>query len=104
MEKQYHTEIAYLTVDTINASLSEEISSRIPESTDFRLKADEPINLSIFLDRCVVEVFVNDRAVLMQHVYPTLEDSAGISVTAIGGKAAARQITIWDMNSIYTET
>ena len=103
MEKQYHTEIAYLTVDTINASLSEEISSRIPESTKFRLKADEPINLSVFLDRCVVEVFVNDRAVLMQHVYPTLEDSAGISVTAIGGKAAARHITIWDMNSIYTE-
>lgn len=94
--------LGYLTIDTINGSLSKEVLSRIPESTAFQLKENEQIDLRILLDHCILEVFVNDRAVLMQHVYPTLNDSAGISITAIGGEAMLRHISVWDMNSIYT--
>lgn len=93
--------IGFLTVDITDASLSRAIQSRIPESTQFHLGDDEPLNVRILLDRCMLEVFVNDRVVLMQMMYPTLEDSEHISLTAMGGDAELISGNIWQMNSIY---
>lgn len=61
--------IGYLTVDTASSSLSEDIQSRIPENTKFDLAEDELLNVRILVDKCMVEVFVNDRVVLMQMMY-----------------------------------
>lgn len=93
--------IGYLTVDTASASLRTDIQSRIPETTRFDLAEDELLNVRILLDKCMLEVFVNDRVVLMQMVYPALEDSDHVSVTAIGGDAQIQSAQIYPMNSIY---
>ena len=102
MPPEHTPETAYVTVDTLHASLSEEIQSRIPESTALTLHPDEKIHLRVLLDHCMLEVFVNDRVVLMQSVYPVLEDSDGISLTAIGGNGTLEYADIWEMNSIYS--
>lgn len=92
---------AFVTVDTTYASLSPASQSRIPETTMFLIGEDEPVNVRILLDRCMLEVFVNDRVVLTQMVYPTLEDSEQVALTALGGDAELISGHIWEMNSIY---
>lgn len=93
--------IGYLTVDTASSSLRTDIQSRIPETTKFDLAEGEPLNVRILLDKCMLEVFVNDRVVLMQMMYPTLEDSDHVSVTAVGGDADIQSAQIYPMSSIY---
>lgn len=100
MPTLHRPNICYLTVDTANASLSTDIQSRIPETTKFDLADVEPLNVRILVDKCMLEVFVNDRVVLMQMMYPTLPDSDHVSVTAVGGDAEISG-RIWRMNSIY---
>lgn len=94
-------QIGYLTVDTAFSSLSLNTMSRLPENTQFPLEEDELLNVRILVDKCMVEVFVNDRVVLMQMMCPTLSDSDHISITAMGGDATVESAQIWQMNSIY---
>jgi beta-fructofuranosidase len=93
--------IAYLTVDLTEASLSPTVQGRVPASTQFDLADDEPLNMRILLDRCMLEVFVNDRVVLMQMMYPTLADSDGVSIQALGGEMELTSAKFWQMGSIY---
>lgn len=69
MPTNHRPHIGYLTVDAASSSLSEDIQSRIPENTKFDLAEDELLNVRILIDKCMVEVFVNDRVVLMQMMY-----------------------------------
>ena len=69
MPTNHRPHIGYLTVDAASSSLSEDIQSRIPENTKFDLAEDELLNVRILVDKCMVEVFVNDRVVLMQMMY-----------------------------------
>lgn len=65
----------------------------------FALEPDEDLTLRVFLDKTMVEVFVNDRqaAVYMQ---PHAKEDVGISLFSRGGNIRAR-VTAWDMKSIY---
>jgi sucrose-6-phosphate hydrolase SacC (GH32 family) len=63
------------------------------------LPADEEIDLRVFLDKSMVEVFVNDRqaAVYMQ---PHEPEDVPIRVFSKGGEIEA-DVTAWKMRSIY---
>ena len=65
----------------------------------FELKKGEDMNLRIFLDKGMVEVFVNDRqaAVYMQQHD---KENAGISLFSKGGDITAK-VKGWKMKSIY---
>ena len=65
----------------------------------FKLKKDENLNLRIFLDKGMIEVFVNDRqaAVYMQQHE---KENVGISLFSKDGDIAAKVIG-WKMKSIY---
>lgn len=91
----------HLTVDTGFSSLNPDIMSRIPETTAFDLADDEEINVRMLLDKCMLEVFVNDRVVLMQMMYPTLADSEHIAITSVGGTSEITNAKVWKMRSIY---
>lgn len=66
----------------------------------FELKQDEDLQLRIFLDRSMVEVFVNDRqaAVYMQKHD---KDHVGIRLFSTGGDLTAN-VKGWKLQSIYT--
>jgi sucrose-6-phosphate hydrolase SacC (GH32 family) len=66
----------------------------------FELRKDEDLNLRIFLDKSMVEVFVNDRqaAVYMQQHD---KENVGISLFSKGGDIKAN-VKGWKMKSIYT--
>jgi beta-fructofuranosidase len=50
------------------------------------------LDLRVFLDRSIIEIFANNETVITGRVYPVLEDSTGISVS---GKIGRATITIW---------
>lgn len=56
---------------------------------------DEPVSLRVFLDGSTVEVFANERHCLTSRVYPTREDSTGISFAAAGGRADLVDASVW---------
>lgn len=75
--------------------------ARAPEAGDVSLEKGEPIRLHIFLDKSIIEVFVNGRQYVGQRVYPTREDSVGVSIGARGGEATLKSLDAWQLKSIY---
>ena len=67
------------------------------QSAPFELSPGEPLRLRVFLDRSVVEVFVNGRQTLTQRIYPSRADSQQVRVFSRGGQAKVDFIEAWDM-------
>ncbi|MCF7818327.1 MAG: GH32 C-terminal domain-containing protein, partial [Kiritimatiellales bacterium] len=60
------------------------------------LLPDEPIQLRIFVDRSVVEVFANDRqAVAKLHGYAA--GDVGVCLFSKGGQMKVRELKAWTM-------
>jgi beta-fructofuranosidase len=57
--------------------------------------------LRVFVDKSVVEVFVNGKQCVAMRVYPGREDSIGVSFRAQGRDAMLRSLDAWHMRSIY---
>ena len=61
----------------------------------------ELLKVHLFLDRSVVEVFVNNRCYLASRVYPQCRDSLGLELFARKGRARVRSLDIWHLASIW---
>jgi sucrose-6-phosphate hydrolase SacC (GH32 family) len=85
-----------LTIDTTRSSLGD--GPKTVEAAPFRLRENESLRLRIFVDKSVVEVFVNGgRQAAMRRIYPSRKDSVGVSLFSIGGPASATTIEAWEM-------
>ncbi|MEA1952459.1 MAG: GH32 C-terminal domain-containing protein, partial [Planctomycetota bacterium] len=72
-----------LKIDTTKSSLSE--GPKSVEAGPLELKADEPLKLRVFVDKSVVEVFANGgRQAVVRRIYPSREDSLGVSLFSRG--------------------
>ena len=74
-----------ITLDTSYASTLQEALSRAPETAPVYLAPNEPLRLRVFIDRSVVEVFVNGKQCLAARVYP---GRAGQSRSLLAGARA----------------
>ncbi len=74
---------------------------RPPERTGLERKPGELLKLRVFVDRSVVEVFVNGRQYLAQRVYPGRPDSIGVSVRAQGQDALLKKLDAWQLRAIW---
>lgn len=90
-----------VTLDTSCSSTAPDVRARAPETAHLRLAQDEPLELTVFVDRSVVEVFVNDRQCVAARVYPERDDSTGISVRSQGSPTELKSLDAWQMQSIY---
>ncbi|HET7121964.1 MAG TPA: glycoside hydrolase family 32 protein [Solirubrobacterales bacterium] len=70
------------------------------QEAPFELGPDEALDLRIYLDRSVLEVFANGRQCLTQRIYPTREDSLGVRLFSLGEAATFTAIDAWDMSPI----
>jgi beta-fructofuranosidase len=87
----------------LDGSLSsnlEDVWVRPPERAIMR-RGDETLKLRVFIDRSVVEVFVNGRQYLAMRVYPGRKDSMGVSLLAQGQDAELISLDAWQMKSIW---
>lgn len=61
----------------------------------------EAVRLHVFLDKSVVEVFVNGRITLSSRIYPTRPDSQDLYLFSKQGSVLVSSLDIWQMQSIW---
>jgi beta-fructofuranosidase len=89
-----------LILDSSRASLHDDVQARPPEVAPFDLPAGELLQLRVFVDHSIVEVFAGGRQCVALRVYPQRPDSLGVSLTAQHGDAVLRRVDAWQMKSI----
>ena len=94
-------QLSSITIDSSYSSLLPDVRSRPPETAPVFLDKGEPLRLRVFVDRSVVEVFVNGRQCVAVRVYPGREDSLGVSLRAQGQDAELKSLDAWQMKRIY---
>ncbi|WP_158056121.1 glycoside hydrolase family 32 protein [Halorussus halophilus] len=62
---------------------------------------DEPLTLRVFLDGSIVELFANERHCLTSRVYPTREDSTGVSLWSDDGRTTVSSLSVWRLESAW---
>ena len=65
-----------------------------------QLAEDEALDLTIYLDHSVIEIYANGRLSMTSRIYPTRADAQGLRLLAIGGSATA-QVSLWNIGSIW---
>jgi beta-fructofuranosidase len=95
----YHTD-GVICLDGTRSSTNPNIWIRPPE-TAVLVRKDAPLKLRVFIDRSVVEVFVNEKLYLAMRVYPGRDDSLGVSLRAQGQDATLKKLDAWQMESIW---
>lgn len=82
-------------------------SSQSPEtSTDARrmpVDGDRSLSLRVFLDGSTLELFANEHRCLSTRIYPTCEDSDGVSLYANGGSATIDSLDAWELDATWPE-
>jgi beta-fructofuranosidase len=79
-DKWFESCDSVVTIDSAYSSELPDVTSRAPESAPVWLATDEPLKLRVFIDKSVVEVFVNGRQCVAVRVYPGRPDSVGVSL------------------------
>lgn len=92
---------SFITIDSSYSSISPDVRSRAPETAEVVLEKNEPLKLRVFIDRSVVEVFVNGRQCVAMRVYPGRADSIGVSLRSQGQNAVLKSLDTWQMKNIY---
>lgn len=95
----YETREKRLVVDRSRASL-DPAASRKPHVATLELANDEALELRVFVDHSVIEVFANGRAFIASRVYPTRSDSLGISLIDEQG-VEVQSFEGWKMKAIW---
>jgi beta-fructofuranosidase len=96
----YHSAEEILTVDGSRSSLDLNVDHATISGT---LSPDDQgvVRFRVFLDRSVLEVFAADRACMTQRLYPTREDSLGVSFLVREGSAIVHRLCAWRMAPVW---
>ncbi|MFO7631018.1 MAG: glycoside hydrolase family 32 protein [Caldilinea sp.] len=70
-----------------------------PESLP--LAPDQPLNLRIFVDGSVLEVFTGDGRYLATRCYPQRTDSLGVTLFATGAPVDIKHLSAWPLTSVW---
>jgi beta-fructofuranosidase len=90
-----------ITIDNSRSSILPDVASRPPETAPVVMGKQDPLKLRIFIDKSIVEVFVNGTQCVALRVYPGREDSLGVSLRAQGRDAQLKSLDAWQMEDIY---
>jgi len=93
--------LSVISIDSSYSSLLPDVRSRAPETAPVFIDQEESLKLRVFIDRSVVEVFINGRQCVAMRVYPGSEDSIGVSLRSQGQDAVLRSLDAWQMESIW---
>jgi beta-fructofuranosidase len=100
-DKWFESCDSLITIDNAYSSELPDVTSRAPETAPVWLAPDERLKLRVFIDKSVVEVFVNDRQCLAVRVYPGRTDSRGVSLRSQGQEARLISLDAWQMKGLY---
>ncbi|RCR71186.1 glycoside hydrolase family 32 protein [Larkinella punicea] len=92
-----------ISIDNSTASTLEGVRSRVPETASVLINEGELIDLRIFVDKSIVEVFVNGRQCVAVRMYPGRSDSQGVSIQAHGSPATLKSLEAWQMENLFAK-
>ena len=91
-----------LEIDSTRSSTAPDILTRPVESMEIDI-SDELPELHIFIDKSIIEVFVNNRDCACIRIYPENTKSTGISIMSKNRPVTLKSLDIWDMQKLdYT--
>ena len=90
-----------ISLDNTRSSILPDVRTRSPETAQVALDKGEPLKLRVFIDKTIVEVFVNGKQCVALRVYPGRPDSVGVSLRAQGRDAVLKSLDAWQMGSTY---
>ena len=90
----YDAEKKELVFDATHSGIT---GRRVVERAPFALGDHEVLELRVFVDKSVVEIYANDRQAIGRRVYPGRDDSLGLVLFTQGGDATFKTVTAWDM-------
>ncbi|MCA9135243.1 MAG: GH32 C-terminal domain-containing protein [Planctomycetales bacterium] len=110
----YDRDANQLTIDFSKSTLDPAIRYRSwclfrpkdPEDADravrrqdapLNLRSDEPLQLTVYLDRSMLEVFANGRQCMSQRIWPTRNDSRFVSLVNTGPNPSTVSVKAWEM-------
>ena len=89
---------AHDTVVALDTSYSSKAGLvRVPDEQCFYLKPDEELNVRFFLDRSVLEVFVNGKVALAARVNPVSGKNERVSVISRGDSILLKKIEAYEL-------
>jgi sucrose-6-phosphate hydrolase SacC (GH32 family) len=99
----YDAEDHTIRIDLAKSTLDElyiedDEDSDFKQEAPFELEPGELLNLRIFLDRSIMEVYVNGRQCITQRIYPSRDDSQGIVLFSTGGDIKIPVFDAWKMH------
>jgi sucrose-6-phosphate hydrolase SacC (GH32 family) len=63
----------------------------------FELKKGETLQLNIFIDKAIIEVFTNGRQCITQVVYPEMENSNEVKIFSGDEQIKVKSVEVWKM-------
>ena len=61
----------------------------------------QDFQLHIFIDKALIQEYLNDQKSITTWVYPTLDNAKGLEIWSSSGQAKVRLMEVWEMKSIY---
>ena len=98
---QQQMRMSLISIESAYASLHPDVRPRAPETAPVFIGNDETLKLRVFIDKSVVEVFVNGKQVVAVRVYPSRKDSLGVSLRSQGQDSELKSLEAWQMKNIY---
>ena len=105
----YDTGKREFVIDFENASDDENLEYRCggealrpgsrKQTVPYQLEGDQVFNFDIFVDKSVIEIFVNSDICIVQRVYPMREDSKQARLFTEDGEITASDIVKWEMDA-----
>ena len=97
-----YTDDGDLIVDRTESSLAADVTETSQTIEDVSTENGR-VHLRVFLDGSVVEVFANSRTSLSSRIYPTREDSTGLSCRAVGGSVTIHDCHVYAMDGAFVD-
>ena len=88
-------------IDRTHTTLDADARSRGVQGGAFDLR-DEHVRLRVFLDRSMVEAYVNERKSITSRMYPSRPDATGLGLVAAPGDRVVR-LKAWRMGGLDAE-
>lgn len=96
-----YTRDSQIMIDTTHSSVADDAQVNTPEIMPVVKPAGDKLKLQVFVDKSIVEVFVNDKQYIGMRAYPIKEDSVGVTFTARGSDGEIASVNFWEMKPIW---
>jgi beta-fructofuranosidase len=94
----YQPEHSQLVIERSNPNPEVDTGNHV---TPLVLAPGEPLNLHIFLDHSVIEVFANRRICIATRIYPAERNSQRLSLSTRNGMVKVESLDVWKLRDIW---